>query len=395
MNNRHLLQTMFALCTAALFTTSCTNDVLLSPEEGNDGKDTSVSFTLGLPGSDEVHYTRADVVPPLQDATEWAIKTLKVYHFSTTKTTDMTDADYTLAKAYDVPVKEGVVESTIPAGSGTCVNYGDGNYSLRLSLRSNLAGATYRHRFVVVANDVCSAFDQKVAAEAGTDVPLTDLKMCIADKQLIDATNSADLFMGSTNGLCMTGETGDLTLNVGNNAASGDLDKSYTIELTRIMARLDVESFVATSQVFELKSVSLKYGSNSFATKGYLFNVENTLTNDIWRGNGTETMEVTHNSQYDAIGFLDYDSYTTKDESWVSQVSRKFTLEDGKTITRTGTWYKKVLYMYPYPKTIGNEALATPDLVINYTLNGVNAICCPIHCCFGFFTNHTDTWKYL
>lgn len=35
MNKQHVLQTVFALCAAALFTTGCTNDVLTSPGDAD------------------------------------------------------------------------------------------------------------------------------------------------------------------------------------------------------------------------------------------------------------------------------------------------------------------------------------------------------------------------
>lgn len=349
MNKKHLLQTMFAMCMVVLFTTGCTNDVLTSPnDDGTGNEETTIVFNLGVPGSDEVHYTRAEAPTIVDDATEWTIKTLKVYHFYTTTTNEPKDENYILAKAYDVPVEKEITSNTTPAASGTCADYGDGNYSLRLSLRSNIGGDTYRHRFVIVANDVCSDFDQKVQdaieKQNVSSIKLDALKLCIADKQLNNDTNSADLFMGSSNGLCMTGETGDLTLKVGHNAATAE-EKTYTIELVRIMARLDVQSFVAASEVFQLKSVSMKYNGKSIAPKGYLFEAEKTLANDIWRDKNRETLEITHRGNYNTIGFLDYKDYASPDNAWVDVFSKKFTTTDGKEITREGTWYKKVLFI--------------------------------------------------
>lgn len=373
MNNKHLLQTMFALCTAALFTTSCTNDALTSPQDGNGDDNAIAVLNLGLPQGDEVNYTRGLGDALADDNTEWAIKTMKVYHFSTTQTTTPTATDYALVKAYDLPVTTAESAVSTP-GSGQCLDYGNGEYQIRISLRSNSVGDDIRHKFVVIVNDVCNSFDQTIeTTDDISTIKLSALKSCIADKQLTDDTNSTDLFMGANNGLCMTGETGDLTMKRGHNdfTAEGDANK---ITLTRIMARLDVKSFLSASNVFVLKSVALKYSGNYIAPKGYLFDPgAATTANNIWYDNTRPTMEVTQNSKYDAIGFPDYNNHTTE-EDWIAETSIKVTLDGGTTVTRQGTWYKKVLYMYPFPVSIGNLTSETPKLVVNYTLNGAPGV---------------------
>lgn len=295
-------------------------------------------LNLGLPQGDEVNYTRALHDPVADDATEWAVKTMKVYHFSTAQTTNPTDADYTLVKAYDLPVTTAEGSTSVP-GSGQCLDYGDGEYQIQISLRSNAVGEGTRHKFVVVTNDVCSDFDNSLENATDESVTLAALKVCIADKQLTGETNSSDLFMGNTGALCMTGATGDLTLTRGHNEfLTNENDK---ITLTRIMARLDVKSFVSASNVFELKSVAVKYGKNYIAPKGYLFEQEAITTgNNIWYDDARAAMEVTQNSKYNTIGFPDYNNHTGEEE-WVAETSKEVKLEGGGTITRTGTWYKK------------------------------------------------------
>lgn len=360
MDKKQFMQALFALSAAVLLTTGCSNDELTSPNGDSESDDiTTVTFNLGLPAGDEVNYTRADV-PISDDATEWAIKTLKVYHFSTTTTGNPTADNYTLVKAYDVPVN--TADVGVKAASGTCVDYGTGDYNLRISLRSGAVGDGNRHKFVVVANDVCSSFDTSI--ESATDlstITLSALKQCIADKQLTAETNSANLLMGTVGGLCMTGETGDLTLIRGHN----DLTTT-AIALTRIMARLDVKSYVSASKVFVLKSVTLKYSGNGLAPKGYLFSEG---TDNIWYDPARTGMNITQNTKYNTLGFPDYDSYKD-DEAWVGQCQQ--TVTDGSNSTlRYGTWYKKVIYMYPYPATFNGRPLATPALQVSYTLNGV------------------------
>lgn len=353
MNKKQVLQTMFVLCTTALFTTGCGNDEL-TPGIDDGSDETSVVFSLGLPAGDEVNYTRAEATP-IQDATEWTLKTVRVYHFSTTTTMSPTDANYALVKAYDIPVEK-TADADAKPGSGKCVDYGDGEYSIRISLRSNAVGENNRHKFIVVANDACAAFDEKLEAEDAAMPSLAELKECIADKKMKNDSNAADLFMGNTGGLCMTGETEDLTLTRGHNTPN---DK---INLTRIMARLDVKSFVSASKVFKLQSVALKYNGNGIASQGYLF--EQSTPGNIWYDKSRETMEIIQNSKYNTIGFPDYDSYKTE-QDWIGQTTQ--TVEG---VLRHGTWYKKVLYIYPYPTSFEGRPLPTPTLLINYTLNG-------------------------
>ena len=358
MNKKQIKQTMFALCTAALFTTGCSNDVLTS-QEGNGSEDwnATVAFSLGLPGSDEVDYTRAGV--PLQDASEWTIKTLKVYHFSSAEATP-TDEQYNLVTAYNVPVKE-IGSPAI----GQCVKTGDAKYSLQLSLRSK-AGVDEKHVFAFIANDSCSSYDTKIE-EAMTDGEITSdekaeytlakLKECIADKQLqkedgMQENNSANetLFMGDPAGLCMTAIlTHESALTSGTNALGA-------VDLKRIMARLDVKNFVAENRSFKLLSVRVKYNATMGAPKGYLFEGQ---TANIW--STTEAMEITQHSKYVENGYPTYSEAGDMKDGWVSE-----TTLDG----RTGTWYKKVLYMYPYPDTYRDNPTPVPEVEVSYILNG-------------------------
>ena len=367
MNKKQIKQTMFALCTAALFTTRCSNDVLTS-QEGNGSKDegTSVLFNLGMPLGDEVNYTRATGDKIDDDESEWAMKSLKVYHFCATvgeASDEPADDAYTLAGVYDVPVKSGVTLT-----SGICLNNGNGKYDLKLSLRTNKLDEKDKHAFAFVANDSCATFD--AALVAGTTT-LEALKKQVADKQVKDGTASASLFMGTPAGLCMTGEVKNKTLKGGINQLS---TTEVPIPLTRIMARLDVKNFVPQERNFQLKSVRLLYSGNFTAPKGYLF--EATGQDYIW-STTEETMEITQNEQYDTFGYLPVDDYSTDSgmkDVWATATTT--TIKNGAaSIVRNGVWYKKVLYMYEFPARTGNDAnYVTPlQVEVGYTLNGVAA----------------------
>jgi len=52
----------------------------------------------------------------------------------------------------------------------------------------------------------------------------------------------------------------------------------------------------------------------------------------------------------------------TSNEAWVASI----TSSEG----REGTWYKKVLYAYEYPTAVIGTETATPQLLVEYTLNG-------------------------
>lgn len=365
MNKKQIKQTMFALCTAALFTTGCSNDVLTSTGNiGSKEEGTSVLFNLGMPLGDEVDYTRATEGKIDDDASEWAMKSLKVYHFcaSVAQTNDEpADDAYTLAGVYDVPVKSGVTLT-----SGICLNNGNGKYDLKLSLRTNKLGEKDKHAFAFVANDSCATFD--AALVAGTTT-LEALKKQVADKQVKDGKASASLFMGDPAGLCMTGEVKNKTLKGGVNQLS---TTGTPISLTRIMARLDVKNFVPQERNFQLTSVRLLYSGNFTAPKGYLF--EATGQDYIW--STTEAnMEITQNKLYGTFGYLPVEGYSTDSgmrDVWAAATTT--TIKNGAaSITRNSVWYKKVLYMYEFPAKTGNDAnYVTPlQVEVGYTLNGV------------------------
>lgn len=339
MNKKQLLQMMFALCAGTLLTTGCSNEEWTSGTE-SAGKEASVVFSLGLPNGDEVNYTRADDPnAPKQDATEWTLKTLRVYHFSTAEASPTSDAQYKLVAAYDVPVKENAGD----LATGVCAKTGDAQYKLQLSLRSKVNSD--KHAFAFVANDSCATFDESLAVGVTT---LDDLQKCVADKQIENTTADATLFMGNPAGLCMTGVKKVDKLNSGANSITG-------IELTRIMARMDVQDMVPASRNFKILSVRMKY-SGLGAPRGYLFPGQ---TGNIWKI--SEDITITENPEYTAKGYLPYGTTGNLDDSWVGQA-----IVEG----RQGSWYKKVIYMYEYPKTINGNPIAAPKVEVTYSLNG-------------------------
>lgn len=352
MNKQQLMQTMFALCTAALLTTGCSNDLSVTDDgRGGNETDASVSFSLGLPGGDEVDYTRADANPPMQDASEWTVKTLKVYHFSSVEATP-TDAQYTLVAAYNVPVKETLASGE--SGMGLCVKSADAKYQLKLSLRSKVNDSE-KHVFAFIANDSCAVFDQKVDSANTTAlkaaITLEQLKKCVADKKVTGNTADATLFTGKPEGLCMTGEKKLDKLTNGVNTISD-------VSFARIMTRMDVKNFVPESRNFKLLSVRVKYAAPLGAPQGYLFAGQET---NIWTI--TEAMTITQNPVYTKSGYAATYGTAPADlkDTWVGSATA-----DG----RTGVWYKKVIYMYEYPKTLNSNPTAAPKAEVTYTLNG-------------------------
>lgn len=352
MNRKQLVQTLFALCTVALLTTGCSNDVLATDEgrSGNEG-DASVSFSLGLPGGDEVGYTRAGTATPVQDASEWTVKTLKVYHFSSLEASP-TDAQYTLVAAYNVPVKESLVAGE--SSTGLCVKSGDAKYQLKLSLRSKV-NENEKHVFTFIANDSCATFDKTVdeaiTPELKAAITLEALKKCVADKKATGNTANATLFTGNPEGLCMTGEKKVAKLVNGANAIDD-------VSFARIMARMDVKNFVPESRNFKLLSVRVKYAAPLGAPQGYLFAGQEA---SIWAIN--DALTITQNPMYDQNGYVaTYDAATADlKDTWVGTATA-----DG----RQGVWYKKVIYMYEYPKTLYSNPTPAPKAEVTYTING-------------------------
>lgn len=357
------MQTLFAACTAAMLATGCTNDEMTAPDGGKDGgngsgnvgTEPSVVFTLGLPAGDEVNYTRASTID--SDATEWAINSMKVYHFCATVEnagTPPEDTKYLLQDVYSMLVK-----SDEELTSGICLDNGNGSYSLKLALRTAKIAATDKHAFAFVANDSCSTFDANLVAGTTT---LADLKKQVADKQVKDGTASPTLFMGNPAGLCMTAEIKDQPLTSGINTVS---NADNPTQLTRIMARLDVKNFVSQERAFELKSVRLLYSGYFTAPKGYLFAADG--QDYIWN-TAEEKMTITQNAQYDKYGYMPVSQYTTESgmkDAWVSAT----TAANG----RSGVWYKKVLYMYEFPDKMKIGTSPTTPIVaeVKYTLNGL------------------------
>ncbi len=361
MNKNQLLQTMFAMCTGALLATGCSNEEMARPNQGNGTEETSVTFSLGLPQGDEVGYTRADAV--IQDASENTLKSLKVYHFHATVGNagdTPTDADYTLERIYNVPIKTSAANGETTTTAGTCTNNGDGTYSVKLSLRTKLIAETDKHAFAFVANDSCSTFDAGIVESTTT---LADLHKQLADKQVTGGTASADLFMGDPAGLCMTGEVKNVTLTSGSNQISTTDSRTA---LTRIMARLDVKNFVPQDRDFHIESVRLLYSNYYTAPKGYLFGMAGQTF--IWNTQ-EEAMEITQNAMYDTYGYLpvaDYAAESAMKDTWVATTK--------SANGREGIWYKKILYMYEYPAKLGDGSAINPiQIEVNYTLNGVSA----------------------
>lgn len=364
MNKKQLLQTMFAMCTGALLATGCNNEEMTQPNQGSGTDETtSVTFSLGLPQGDEVGYTRAVVA---DDASENILKSLKVYHFHADMSGDAsgtpTDDAYTLERIYNVTIKDASAanggETTTTAG--TCINNGDGTYSVKLSLRTDKIAETDKHAFAFVANDSCTTFN--TTAEVGTTT-LEALHKQLADKKVTGGTASPALFMGDPAGLCMTGEVKNKTLTSGSNSISTTESKT---PLTRIMARLDVKNFVPQDREFHIESVRLLYSNYYTAPQGYLFG----MTGQTFIWNTTEeTMAITQNAKYDTYGYLpvaDYAAESAMKDTWAATTK--------SANGREGIWYKKVLYMYEYPAKLGDGSAINPiQIEVNYTLNGVSA----------------------
>ena len=352
MNKKQVLRSMFALSVAATLWAGCSNDEMVLDNKGENNVENpiTVAFQLGLPGGDEVDYSRAEGDVLADDITEWSFKTLRVYDFKVTGTTE--DPAATLVSIYKVQIKTTSGSETPTVGSGECVPTGDGSkYSVKLSLRAKKGE---NHQFVFVANDSCSVYDDAITSAS----TLGNLMASTADKVLSNGSSNPNTFMGISGdtpvdkltadeakkaGLAMTGKSPVLTIT--DNAAT----VTDPINMVRIMARVDVRDYVPASRNFKLISVKMTNG----APKGYLFA---NMKGSIWDDQAayvTLTQNPYYNSGYAA---------TTGADAWVSSV----TSEEG----REGTWYKKVLYAYEYPQFIGGNGTPEPSLLVEYTLNG-------------------------
>ncbi|WP_455666396.1 hypothetical protein [Phocaeicola sp.] len=355
MNKKQVLRTLFALAAIALTSAGCSNQEMLPETTGNSTEETNaiVTFQLGLPGGDEVNYNR---VATTQDPTESTFKTLIVYDFKSDATTENTTSP--LAGIYKINIKTAATNADTPAvGSGECVPTGDGSkYSVKLSLR---AKAGDHHQFVFVANDQCTAYDD--VATIGTST-LGELLKSISDKE-VSTGSTPNTFLGVSGntsvdqltdedkakaGLAMTGKSPVLTINSDNKSNI----VTEPVYMTRLMARIDVKNYVPASRNFKLKSVKM----TNAAPKSYLF--ENWM-GSIW--NDQKTFVTLEQNPYYKDGYKTYVSGTSN-EAWVASI----TSNEG----REGTWYKKVLYAYEYPTTVSGIATATPQLLVEYTLNG-------------------------
>jgi len=137
MNKKQVLRSMFALSIAATLWAGCSNDEMVLDNKGENNVENpiTVAFQLGLPGGDEVDYSRAEGDVLADDITEWSFKTLRVYDFKVTGTTE--DPAATLVSIYKVQIKTTSGSDTPTVGSGECVPTGDGSkYSVKLSLRA-------------------------------------------------------------------------------------------------------------------------------------------------------------------------------------------------------------------------------------------------------------------
>lgn len=354
MNKKQVLRTLFALTAIALTGAGCSNQEMLPETTGNNTEETNaiVAFQLGLPGGDEVNYNRAATT---QDATESTFKTLIVYDFKSASATE--SANSTLAGIYKIKINTTATNADTPAvGSGECVPTADGSgYSVKLSLR---AKAGDFHQFVFVANDQCTAYDD--VATIGTST-LGELQKSISDKEVSNGS-TPNTFLGVSGntpvdkltgeelakaGLAMTGRSSVMTIDSNNeNNTAGPVD------MIRLMARIDVKNYVPASRNFKLKSVKM----TNAAPKSYLF--EN-LTGSIW--NNEKTFVTLEQNPYYKDGYKAY-ANGTSNEAWVASI----TSPEG----REGTWYKKVLYAYEYPTAVSGTSTATPQLLVEYTLNG-------------------------
>ena len=84
-----------------------------------------------------------------------------------------------------------------------------------------------------------------------------------------------------------------------------------------------------------------------------------TWTGRIW--NDQKTFVTLEQNPYYKDGYKAY-ANGTSNEAWVASI----TSPEG----REGTWYKKVLYAYEYPATVVGTDTATPQLLVEYVLNG-------------------------
>ena len=330
MSNKQSMQTMFALCTAALLTAGCSNE---APDgDYGNSKDASVVFNLGLPQGDEVQFTRADA-PLMQDESERTVNSLKVYDFKKNDANVMVLANvYTLKQA----------EATDQLASGSYAPTATtAQYQVRISIPGSIGEV---HQFAFLANDGCTAFEDAMVVGTTT---LNTFRRSVADKVMSNNSTTAD-FLGTVNGLAMTGITDEITLKAGENT------QQNAISLTRLVARFDAEVYVSEQRNFELISLQLK----NAALNGYLFDkdMDGGRTASIWDYVTPAPLTLGQNPVFTTTGY----------NSTLPDANRATISDNG----RPGVWYKKVFYAYEYLATRGGTSTPSPSLLVGYKLNG-------------------------
>ena len=309
---------------------SCQTDL---PKEGSNR---IIVLNLQLPSGEEVDYVRSSTTN-YQDATEWKLKTLYVYTFSPNE-----KGTTAYAEKYNITIKE-----EGEAAPGICTLTSEAKYTLKLPISASTKYMAF------IANDYCSTLETTLIK--GVSTP-DDLRKTFSDK--IITGQSSDFLMENPGGLCMTGE---LTLS---DESGQTLSQGGQVSLKRIMARLDVKNYMPEEQQFRLERVRVIYAAGNGAPCGFLFQQKDENGNitapqgseGIWKTN--MEMEVKQNSIYDRYGYLPYGTARYPDDSWV-----------GETVTEEnrGTWYKKVAYLYEFPKS--GSRTTPPTLEITYILN--------------------------
>lgn len=270
-----------------------------------------VTLRIGVPASGEVEYTRAT-----QDETETRINSLTVYDFLVKEKAGGDAGTDTLAAGVQYLIKK---EGAGTPEAGHFVSSA-GGATATLSMPAQIGT---KHVFVCVANEGRTRFDSIM--QPGI-TPIDSLRLTPATRRMKNGESAGKL---TEAGAVMTGKTGVVTITE---------NPAYSMQLYRIMARLDVRNNVAAANNLRLVSVS----ADNCATTGFLF------------GQGSDKTMTALKQNYEKLVSLKQNAATDNDLKALA----------------TGETCRKVLYMYEHLADSCGKETPTPTLLVSYTLNG-------------------------
>ena len=193
--------------TAALLVASCDN--ASEPLPAAAGEDNSVTFTLRTPAGENVVYGRA-----LHESDEFAINSLALYEYEVAE-----DGSTSLAR---IMKKDGNGKNAL-----VLTEDAENSYTFSIIVPAENDGKQYSYKFV--ANDATS---NPAVGSSFDDFAATGARLTLAGGE------SADVFCAEGTGIAMSGVAkGD----DGSEVITMKKGARCTVELTRIVSRIDIE----------------------------------------------------------------------------------------------------------------------------------------------------------